>query len=214
MLQHTLSPSSPEKALKESSRGNHSKQPEEAAASTAEAQKRRVSFAPILHGAGMDPDCVVTKVDMPAFDQGKEQRFGVREQEHTVAQNKDVLADQMGEMTTYQEDSQASTPSEAAPTTPDTSQSLTILNKDDFSPGSEASEEGSIASSLSSSTSLYEQPQSAKRGRGKRGRPRGKRGRGKGGETAEDAEVGEVGEDNTVRGRGARGRKRRGRGSR
>lgn len=198
--------------LKESSQGNHGKQPEEATASMAEAQKRRVSFAPILHGAAMNPDCVVSKVSVPTCEQGREQKDNVQEPEHTVTQDK------AGEMTTYQEGNQASTPAETVSSLP-TTHTSTILsaNKDDFSPGSEISEEGSTASSLSSSTSLYELPQSAKQGRGKRGRPRCKRGgRGKGGVSGEivGAEVSEMPEDTIVRGRGGRGRKRRGRGSR
>lgn len=193
--------------LKESSQGNHGKQPEEATASMAEAQKRRVSFAPILHGAAMNPDCVVSKVGVPTCEQGRELKDTVRELERTPAQDK------AGEMTAYQEGDQASTPPETLSSLPTT---ILSASKDDVSPGSEISEEGSTASSLSSSTSLYELPQSAKLGRGKRGRTRGKRGRGKGSVSGEivGAEVSEMPEDTTVRGRGGRGRKKRGRGSR
>ena len=89
------------------------------------------------------------------------------------------------------------------------------------SPSSEVSEEGSTASSLSSSASPYEYPsQAAMRGRGRRGRPRGRgkrgsRGRGGGEGGTETVEMGEEGrEEVVVRGRGGRGRKRRGRGTR
>lgn len=203
LLQHTFSPS-PESVLKESSQG---KKAEEATGSMAEAQKRRVSFAPILHGAAMNPDCVVSKVCLPTCVQGREQKNNATELEHTVTQDKE------GEMTTYQEGHQTSTPPSSLPTTP--SSAIVTTSKDDLSPGSEVSE-GSTPSSVSSSASLYELPQPAKQGRGKRGRPRGKRGgRGKSGVSGEGAEVGEMAEETTtVRGRGGRGRKRRGRGSR
>lgn len=226
LLQCSSSPPSQERAPKAASHGNHIKRQEEAAASTSGAQKRRVSFAPVLSGAAMSPDCVITKIGIPSSEQDKELRDDVRELEQTVTQSKEVIADKAVEM---QEDKQVSTSGSSVLTTAQLSHRIQPLpltspgkdNDTSFSPGSEISEEGSTASSLSSSASFYELPHPAKQGRGRRGRPRGrtKRGsRGRGGmsvEVMEGAEGAEGGEEEViVRGRGGRGRKKRGRGSR
>ena len=225
-VQHTPSPPSPEKALRESSRGNHSKHQETGASPAGVVQKRRVSFAPTLSSEPTTSD-----VSVPPSEIVKEsQDSSGSAHKHILAPNRDATAEDIVEKVIYQEDDQVSNPLEAVPSSSTAQLVHTVTqgsphattSKDmdtGFSPGPEedASEEDSIASSLSSSASVYESPQLARRGRGKRGRPRGrtKRGtRGRGGVNVEEVggEGGEV--DGVSRGRGGRGRKRRGRGSR
>ena len=220
-VQHTSPPPSPEKALRESSRGNHGKQQETGASSTCALQKRRVSFAPTLSS-----ETAISDTSTPPSETVKEVEDIVsNEHKQTVVQKREAIADDAVEERTHQKDDQASHALDAVSTVQllpavQSSPHATDMNTR-LSPGSEeVSEEDSVAGSLSGSASTYESPQLAKRGRGKRGRPRGrvKRGvrGGRGGVSVEEVggEGGEVKDDSIGRGRGGRGRKRRGRGSR
>ena len=89
LSQSTPSPTSPAKALRESTRSNHGTQQTETAASATGSQRtRKVSFAPVLPGGGTptDPDVVIMRVDVPSSEQAG-QDLGVpgREDEKDTA---------------------------------------------------------------------------------------------------------------------------------
>ena len=89
LSQSTPSPTSPTKALRESTRSNHGTQQMETAASATGSQRtRKVSFAPVLPEGGTptDPDVVIMRVDVPSSEQAG-QDLGVpgREDEKDTA---------------------------------------------------------------------------------------------------------------------------------
>lgn len=239
--------SSSEKVLKESTLGNSSKQWQEEATGSVPVgvtPRRRVSFAPILTTPSMSPDSVITKVGVPSSSQKEGELVYQEEQESSDEMDgREEIAAESVEEKMPKQDNPSSTISVEVGSSSQTQHPVleTILQTDlskslvldtpsqtfgeakdcdtRFSPASEMSEDGSIASSLSSSASVYESPQTAKRGRGKRGqrggrtRGRGKRvGVGRGGVMVENS--GEANEEANGLGRGGRGKKKRGRGTR
>ena len=176
-------------------------------------QRRRVSFAPIPTGSETSPVSESTNVDVSSFHQDEDPGDNIlTEQESTqkISTSRESLESIASVSPTSSHSSSVPGVEQSSP--------LTGTSETHLSPGSDMSEEGGSGSSLSSSTSIYELPQVAKRGRGGRrgrGRRRGKRGRGRGGAVGEDGEsIGDGKEEAVVRGRGGRGRKRRGRGAR
>ena len=203
-------------ALKESSKSNHGHQTSDTAASVTGTQKRRVSFAPTLSGPSLEPDVVITRVDISSSGREKDLRRLAHTHEdsaqETVAAARDT--DEVADKDSVQGTTESSVGDrfEFQPPRMEYDGAL--------SPSSDISDEESIASSRSSSTSNFELTPPKKRGRGRRGRGRARkkagsrRGVATGGGMEQEEQGGEEGVDEAVtRGRG-RGRKRRGRGGR
>lgn len=212
----TPPPLVPAMALKESSKSNHGRQTTETAASVTGTHKRRVSFAPTLSGPSREPDIVITRVDISSSGREKDSwrlshsHEGSAQEAVAAAQNTDEVSDKDSVQGTTESSGRDSFEFQ----TPRMEYGRAI------SPSSDMSDEESITSNLSSSTSNFELTPPKKRGRGRRGRGRsrkkagGRRGGAIGGGVEQEEQGGEEGaEEAPPRGRG-RGRKRRGRGGR
>lgn len=209
----TPPPLVPTTALKESSKSNHSRQTSEAVASATGTQKRKVSFAP---GPSLEPDVVITKVDISSSGREKDVRrlTQVHEEsaEETVAAGE--KADEMAGKEMEQGTAESSVGANLEFQTPRIDYDRAVSHSSDVS------DEESVASSLSSSTSNFELTPPKRRGRGRRGRGRARKKAGSrrsaatAGGIEQEEQGGEEGAEETgTRGRG-RGRKRRGRGGR
>ena len=226
-MQVICSSSSVERPHSELTPESGRKQQEEVGGAVGVASKRRVSFAPILAtGVSVSPESAVpsplsqsSPVSRLVSEEDQQQQALKKEerQEEAIMSAKslageDVMHQQSGEAGGSSCDEMQSSPASSVNLVG------SVGSDPHYSPGSEVSEEGSTASSLSSSTSLYEYPlqSTAVKGRGgKRGRLRGRgkrAGRARGASpTVPGVSSEEVTEECLTRGRGGRGRKRRGR---